>query len=299
MYKQLKPLAALALALALLMTTGCAARPTAAVSPAATDAPRKPVLLAVSFGTSYNDSRDLTIGAIEQALQAAYPAYEVRRAFTSQIIIDKLKQRDNLKIDNVKEAMDRLVADGVREIVIQPTHVMNGYEYDDIVAEVKAYEGRFDRLSIGVNLLSRDTDYQEVASVITRETAAYDVPGTAVVFMGHGTEAPSNATYARLQQTLAETGHSRYFIGTVEATPSLADVLVQVKACGATKVVLQPLMIVAGDHANNDMAGEEDGSWKKEFEKAGFAVEVVLKGMGQMKGVQDLIVRHAGEAISH
>lgn len=297
MYKQLKPLAALALAL--LMTTGCAARPTAAVSPAATDAPRKPVLLAVSFGTSYNDSRDLTIGAIEQALQAAYPAYEVRRAFTSQIIIDKLKQRDNLKIDNVKEAMDRLVADGVREIVIQPTHVMNGYEYDDIVAEVKAYESRFDRLSIGVNLLSSDTDYQEVASVITRETAAYDVPGTAVVFMGHGTEAPSNATYARLQQSLAEAGHSRYFIGTVEATPSLADVLAQVKASGATKVVLQPLMIVAGDHANNDMAGEEDGSWKKEFEKAGFAVEVVLKGMGQMKGVQDLIVRHAGESISH
>ena len=281
-----------------MIATGCSTKPASQSSAdSATNAPKK-VLLAVSFGTSYNDNRDLSIGGIEKALQAAYTDYEVRRAFTSQIIIDKLKERDKLEIDNVKEAMNRLVADGVKDVVIQPTHVMNGYEYDDIVAEVTPYKDKFDSFKIGKNLLSSDADYQEVTKIITEDTKAYNVDGTAIVFMGHGTEAPSNATYAKMQKTLTDAGHNRYFVGTVEATPSLEDVMALVKASGATKVVLEPLMIVAGDHANNDMAGDEDGSWKTEFEKEGFQVETVIKGLGQMPGIQNLIVKHAGETMA-
>ncbi len=300
MKKRSKAMATLTLALSLLLmtATGCStnqANPSSGNS--ATDAQKK-VLLVISFGTSYNDNRDLSIGGIEKALQTAYPDYEVRRAFTSQIIIDKLQERDKLEIDNVKEAMDRLVADDIKDVVIQPTHVMNGYEYDDIVAEVTPYQDKFDSFKIGKNLLSSDADYQEVAKIITEETKSCDVDGTAIVFMGHGTEAPSNATYAKLQEILTAEGHNRYFVGTVEATPSLEDVMELVKASGATKVVLEPLMIVAGDHANNDMAGDEEGSWKIEFEKEGFQVETIIKGLGQMPGIQNLIVKHAGETMA-
>lgn len=300
MRKQAKELVTLllTLSLCLLMVTGCS---TNSASPSGTnstpDAPKK-VLLVVSFGTSYNDNRDLSIGGIEKALQTAYPDYEVRRAFTSQIIIDKLKERDNIEIDNVKEAMDRLVADGVKEVVIQPTHVMSGFEYDDVVKEVDTYKDKLDSLKLGKPLLASDADYDEVVSVITTETKAYDVDGTAIVLMGHGTEHEANATYAKFQKCLTDAGYDNYFVGTVEATPTLEDVIALVKASGATKVVLEPLMIVAGDHANNDMAGDEDDSWKTAFEAEGFEVECVIKGLGQFAGIQDLIVKHAGEMIA-
>ena len=198
------------------------------------------VLLTVSFGTSYNDNRDLSIGAIEKALQKAYPDYQIRRAFTSQIIIDKLKERDNLEIDNVTEAMDRLVADGIKEVVIQPTHVMNGYEYDDVISEVTPYEDNFESLKIGKPLLTSDADYEKIVSVITEETKSYDTDTTAIVFMGHGTEHEANAVYSKLQQYITDADHSNYFIGTVEATPSLDDVVALVKESGAAKVVLTP-----------------------------------------------------------
>ncbi len=255
-------------------------------------------LLVVSFGTSYNDNRDLTIGGVENALQQAFPEYEVRRAFTSQIIIDKLKERDGLSIDNVTEAMDRLVADGVREVVVQPTHVMSGYEYDDVVAEVTPYQDKFDSLKVGRPLLDADADYDELAAAITAATKEYDAEGTAIVFMGHGTEHEANAAYAKLQEHISAAGHGNYFIGTVEATPSLDDVLALVKDSGAGKVVLLPLMIVAGDHANNDMAGDEEGSWKNAFEQEGFEVECVLKGLGQYESVQKMFVTHAKALIA-
>lgn len=301
MNKKTKKLTALlvTMLLCLFMAAGCSSAPASppAGGNAPADAPGK-VLLAVSFGTSYNDNRDLSIGAVEKALQAAYPDYEVRRAFTSQIIIDILADRDKIEIDNVTEAMDRLVADGIKEVVIQPTHVMSGYEYDDVVAEVSAYKDKFDSFKISKTLLTTDADYAEVVSVITEETKAYDVEGTAIVFMGHGTEHEANATYEKLQQSVTKAGYDNYFIGTVEAEPALEDVLALVKASGATKVVLQPFMIVAGDHANNDMAGDEDDSWKSAFEAEGYEAEIVLKGLGQFKGIQDLIVKHAGEAIA-
>ena len=257
---------------------------------------QKPVLLAVSFGTSYNDSRDITIGAVEAALQEANPDYQVRRAFTSQIIIDILNERDGLVIDNVTQAMDRLVADGVKEVVVQPTHVMAGFEYDDVMKEIESYKDKFDSMKIGSALLVEDADYTNLAKILVDETKDYVADDTAIVFMGHGTEHEANATYAKLQETMNKEGYKNYIIGTVEATPSLEDVIAMAKEAGVKKVVLLPLMIVAGDHANNDMAGDEEGSWKTEFEKAGFEVECVLKGMGQYPGVQQMIVDHAAAA---
>lgn len=307
--RHIKNVFTIALALLLVLSfAGCAttpADPAPAEKPAASSAkepepaepdaaePTKPVLLAVSFGTSFNDSRDITIGAIETALQNASPEYEVRRAFTSQIIIDILKERDGMEIDNVKEAMDRLVADGVKKVLIQPTHVMSGFEYDDVIAEVSEYADRFDSFKIGKTLLTTDEDYTNLISAITEETKDYNLDGTAIVFMGHGTEHEANATYATLQQKLAGAGYDNYFIGTVEAAPSFDDVLALVKEGGYSKVVLLPLMIVAGDHANNDMAGDEDDSWKRLFAAEGFEVECVIKGLGQYAGVQEMIVAHA------
>lgn len=265
--------------------------------PAEGDNTVKPVILAVSFGTSYNDSREKTIGAIEDALKTAYPDYEVRRAFTSQIIIDKLKERDNLTIDNVTEALDRLVADGVKEVVIQPTHVMSGYEYDDVIKEVNKYNDKFDSVKISKNLLAADSDYDALVEILVNTTADYNAEGTAIVYMGHGTEHEANTTYAKLQEKMTAAGHNNYFIGTVEATPSVEDVIALVKEGGYKKVVLLPLMIVAGDHANNDMAGDEEDSWKTLFKNEGFEVECVIRGLGELADVQQLIVKHCGVAM--
>ena len=265
-----------------------------------TEAPAeaKPVLLAVSFGTSYNETRDLTIGAVEAALQAAYPEYEVRRAFTSQIVIDILEEREGLEIDNVTEAMDRLVADGVKEVVIQPTHVMPGFEYDDVMAEIADYADKFDSMKVGDPLLTSDDDYDALIASLVEETAEYNVEGTAIVFMGHGTHHEANATYSRLEKRLHAAGYTNYFVGTVEGAPLIDEVIESVKATDATKVVLLPLMIVAGDHANNDMAGDEEDSWKTAFVNAGYEVECVLKGLGQYAGVQQILIDHAKAAIA-
>ena len=276
------------------------AAPEITAAPAETEAAveAKPVLLAVSFGSSYNETRDVTIGAVEAALQEAYPEYEVRRAFTSQIVIDILEEREKLEIDNVIEAMDRLVADGVKEVVIQPTHVMPGFEYDDVMAEIAAYADKFDSMKVGDPLLTSDKDYDAVVASLVAETAEYNVAGTAVVFMGHGTHHEANSTYARLEKRLHAAGYTNYFVGTVEGAPLIDDVIESVKATDAKKVVLLPLMIVAGDHANNDMAGDEEDSWKTAFTNAGYEVECVLKGLGQYEGVQNLLVAHAGKAIA-
>lgn len=257
-------------------------------------------LLVVSFGTSYNDSRRLTIGAIEDKIEKSFPDYSVRRGFTSQIIIDHVNKRDNVKIDNVGEALDRAVANGVKNLVIQPTHLMNGLEYTDLVNEVAEYSDSFDKVSVGEPLLTTDDDFNKVIKAITDATKEYDDGETAICFMGHGTEADSNSVYAKMQTMLTDAGYANYYVGTVEATPSLDDVLEKVKANSAyKKVVLEPLMTVAGDHANNDMAGDEDGSWKKTFEDAGYEVNCVVKGLGEMEGIQDIFVEHAKAAVEN
>ena len=263
-----------------------------------TEVTKDQAILVVSFGTSYNDSREVTIGAIENAIADEFPDYEVRRAFTSQIIIDKLAERDGLEIDNVEEALDRAVEDGIRTLVVQPTHLMDGYEYTDLADELAEYEDRFDQLVLSEPLLTSDEDFQAVIDAITDKMADYDDGETAICFMGHGTEADSNEVYQKLQNMITEQGYDNFYIGTVEATPSLDDVLAAVNANGGyKKVVLEPLMVVAGDHANNDMAGEEEDSWKSVFEAANYEVECVLEGMGQIPAVQDIYVAHTQAAI--
>ena len=249
-------------------------------------------ILVVSFGTSFNDSRRLTIGGIENAIREAFPDWSVRRAFTSQIIIDHVNKRDGVKIDNVKEALDRAVDNGVKNLVVQPTHLMAGLEYHDLEEEVMSYADAFESITMGENLLAEDGDFEEVAKIITARTAEYDDGETAICFMGHGTEAESNAVYAKMQEVLTADGFENYFVGTVEATPSLEDVMAAVGEGEYKRVVLMPLMVVAGDHANNDMAGDEEDSWKSQFEAEGYSVECVLEGLGQQPEIQELYVEH-------
>lgn len=255
-------------------------------------------ILVVSFGTSYNESRDLTIGAIEKAIAAAYPQYEVRRAFTSQIIIDKLKERDGLEIDNVDEALTRAAADGIRNLIVQPTHLMNGFEYTDLKEALDEYSDQFDQIVLGEPLLTSDEDFEAVITAVTDASSSNDDGNTALVFMGHGTEAESNAVYTALQEKLSADGFGNYYIGTVEADPTVEDIVAAIQDKGYTRVVLQPLMIVAGDHANNDMAGDEDDSWKNVFKSNGYEVECVLEGLGQNEAVQQIFVDHVAAAIA-
>ena len=254
-------------------------------------------LLVVSFGTSFNDSRRLTIGAIESALEKAFPEYAVRRGFTSQIIIDHVAKRDGEIIDNMQEALDRAVDNGVKTLVVQPTHLMNGLEYEEMSKAIAQYSDAFEQISIGQPLLTSDEDFQAVAKAITEATADYDDGETAIVFMGHGTEAESNGVYAKMQQVLTDGGYAHYYVGTVEATPSLDDVLEAVKQGSYKRVILRPLMVVAGDHANNDMAGDEDDSWKTTFEKEGYEVVCEVEGLGALEAVQQLYVEHAQAAV--
>ncbi len=254
-------------------------------------------LLVISFGTSFNDSRRLTIGAIEDALEAAFPDYSVRRGFTSNIIIDHVLSRDGIQIDDVAAALDRAVDNGVKTLVVQPTHLMDGLEYNDVVAEIAEYADSFEKVVMGEPLLTTDEDFEAVITAITDATAEYDDGETAICFMGHGTEAESNAVYAKMQEMLTADGFENYYVGTVEAEPSLDDVLAAVGEKEYKKVVLEPLMVVAGDHANNDMAGDEEGSWKTTFEAAGYEVECLLRGLGELPAIQELYVAHAQAAI--
>lgn len=254
-------------------------------------------LLVLSFGTSYNDSRRLTIGAIENDLEKAFPDYAVRRGFTANIIIDHIQRRDGILIDDVNAALNRAVDNGVKTLVVQPTHLMHGLEYDELVKSVSEYADAFDQVVFGEPLLSSDEDFSKVEKAITEWTAEYDDGKTAICFMGHGTEAASNEVYQKMQDLLTADGYANYFVGTVEATPSLEDVLAAVQAGNYERVILEPLMVVAGDHANNDMAGEEEDSWKTAFESAGYEVECLLRGLGENEAIREIYVEHAQAAI--
>ena len=269
-------------------------------------------LLVVSFGTSFNDSRVADIKGIEDALQAAYPDWSVRRAFTAQIIINHIQARDGEKIDNMTQALDRAVANGVKNLVVQPTHLMHGAEYDEMCEAIEAYKDQFESVSIAEPMLGEvgsdatviNADKEAVAKAITAAAvseagfesleAAKDA-GTAFVFMGHGTAHVAKVTYSQMQTQMQNLGYENVFIGTVEGEPeetSAEAVIEAVKAAGYTNVVLRPLMVVAGDHANNDMAGSDDDSWKTVFEAAGFTVDCQIHGLGEIADVQALYVAH-------
>ncbi len=276
----------------------------AATGDASKDNPRnqdgigKKELLVVSFGTSFNDNRVLTIKAIEDDLDKAFPDYDVRRGFTADIIIEHVYRRDGELIDNVKEALERAKKNGVDELLVQPTHLMNGWEYGDLVKALEKVEGSFQSIKIGAPLLTTDDDFSKVADAMVAATQDLAKDGkTAVCYMGHGTEAASNSIYAKMQTVLTDKGHKNYFIGTVEASPTAEELVELVKAAGYTKVVLRPMMIVAGDHANNDMADENDPeSWYSVFSAAGLEVQCEVKGLGELQAIRDLLAAHAKAA---
>ena len=276
-------------------------------------------LLVVSFGTSYNDSRVADIKGIEDALQAAYPDWSVRRAFTAQIIINHVQARDGEKIDNMTQALDRAVANGVKNLVVQPTHLMHGAEYDEMCEAIEQYKDKFESVSIAEPLLGEvgsdatviNADKEAVAKAITAAAvadagfesldAAKDA-GTAFVFMGHGTAHVAKVTYSQMQTQMQNLGYENVFIGTVEGEPedTACDAVIEkVKEAGYTKVILRPLMVVAGDHANNDMAGADDDSWLSQFNAADCfeSVDTQIAGLGEIGDIQQLYVDHAGAAI--
>ena len=274
-------------------------------------------LLVVSFGTSFNDSRVADIKSIEDALQEANPDWSVRRAFTAQIIINHIQARDGEKIDNMEQALERAVANGVKQLVVQPTHLMHGAEYDEMCAAIDKVRDKFESVEIAEPMLGEvgndatviNADKEAVAKAVVaaalsesgyESTAAAKEAGVAYVLMGHGTAHVAKVTYSQMATQMDKLGYENVFIGTVEGEPedtSCEAVIAAVKEAGYTTVVLRPLMVVAGDHANNDMAGADEDSWKTMFEAAGFTVNCQISGLGRIADVQALYVAHTKAAI--
>mgnify|MGYP001637903321 FL=1 len=276
-------------------------------------------ILVVSFGTSFNNSRAEDIGGVEKALQAAYPDWSVRRAFTAQIIINHVQARDDEKIDNMDQALERAVDNGVKNLVVQPTHLMHGAEYDELTEAVENYKDKFESVKIAEPLLGEvgadetaiNEDKAAVAEAITAEavkTAGFDSldaakeEGTAFVFMGHGTSHTAKISYSQMQAQMEQLGYENVFIGTVEGEPedtACEAVIEKLKNAGYKKVILRPLMVVAGDHANNDMAGDDDDSWKSQFEASGAfdSIDTQIAGLGEIDAIQQLYVAHTQAAI--
>ena len=276
-------------------------------------------ILVVSFGTSFNDSRAEDIGGVEKALQAAYPDWSVRRAFTAQIIINHVQARDDEKIDNMDQALERAVDNGVKNLVVQPTHLMHGAEYDELTEAVENYKDKFESVKIAEPLLGEvgadetaiNEDKAAVAEAITAEavkTAGFDSldaakeEGTAFVFMGHGTSHTAKISYSQMQTQMEQLDYENVFIGTVEGEPedtACEAVIEKLKNAGYKKVILRPLMVVAGDHANNDMAGDDDDSWKSQFEASGVfdSIDTQIAGLGEIDAIQQLYVAHTQAAI--
>ena len=276
-------------------------------------------LLVVSFGTSFNDSRVKDIKGIEDALQAAYPDWSVRRAFTAQIIINHVQARDGEKIDNMQQALDRAVANGVKNLVVQPTHLMHGAEYDEMMEMIDEYKDQFESVAVAEPLLGEvgadatviNADKEAVAKAVTAaavKDAGFDSLDAAAeekvafVFMGHGTSHTAKVSYSQMQTTMQTLGYDNVFIGTVEGEPeetACENVIEAVKAAGYTKVILRPLMVVAGDHANNDMAGADDDSWLSQFQASGDfeSVECQIAGLGEIEDIQQRYIEHTKAAI--
>ena len=277
-------------------------------------------ILVVSFGTSFNNSRAADIKGIEDALQAAYPDWSVRRAFTAQIIINHVQARDGEKIDNVNQALDRAVNNGVKNLIVQPTHLMHGAEYDELIGELDNYKDQFESVQVAEPLLGEvgadatviNADKKAVAEILTAEavkTAGYDSldaakeDGTAFVFMGHGTSHTAKVSYSQMQTQMKELGYDNVFIGTVEGEPeetACEAVIDAVAEAGYTKVILRPLMVVAGDHANNDMAGGDEDSWLSMFKTSGKfdSVDTQIAGLGEIEGIQQIYVEHTADAMN-
>ncbi len=253
-------------------------------------------ILVVSFGTSHGDTRALTLDLIEKKISSTFPTYEVRRAFTSAIIRKILRERDGIIVDDPKTALERMAKDGFSEVIVQSTHILNGSEFHELVMDVNRFKTHFRSLKLGMPVLSDTQDYR-----LAIDALRYQLPSLserqAVVLMGHGTHHPANAAYPALQHMLYEEG-LHVFVGTVEGYPSLSDVIRALKNRGIEEVTLMPFLIVAGDHAKNDMAGDENDSWKNILIGEGFRVHVYLHGLGENPRYHDIFVQHVKDAIN-
>jgi cobalamin biosynthesis Co2+ chelatase CbiK len=271
-------------------------------------------ILVVSFGTSFNDSRATDIKGVEDALKEAFPDWSVRRAFTSQIIINHVQAREGEYIDNVEQALERAADNGVKNLIVQPTHLMHGAEYDELAEAVEEYKDRFDTVNIAEPLLGNvgadatviNEDKEAVAKAVTAQAVAdagYESleeaknDGVAFVFLGHGTSHTAKVSYSQMQTQMQELSYDNVFIGTVEGAPeetSCEAVIRAVSEAGYSKVILRPLMVVAGDHANNDMAGDEEDSWLSMFEASGSfeSVAAQIAGLGRIEEIQNIYISH-------
>lgn len=253
-------------------------------------------ILVVSFGTSYEASRKATIEKIEQDIRNAFQDHRIYRAWTSKFIISILKKRDNYTVPTVKEALEQMITDGIREVVVQPTHILDGIENNIMKEEVLSYKKSFDKIAFGTPLLADSKDESQAINAVTTEFS--DLKETeALVFMGHGTTHQVNTMYAGLDQKFKESAHANVFIGTVEADPTIHNLVKEVTSFQPSKIYVTPFMIVAGDHAHNDMAGDSPDPWVCQFENAGFEVCPIIKGLGEYPGIRRMYVEHAQKAI--
>lgn len=257
------------------------------------------VLLVASFGTTAAESRRLNIDAVEQAIgEAAGDAWSVRRCFTSQTVIGIIEKREGIRIDNVRDAVRRALSEGARYLAVQPTHLMKGLEYDKLKEILSEYDGSFEGLSVGDPLLSSDEDIERLADALAEASAGYEDGETALVFMGHGTDAASNDVYTKLQSIFSSRGKKDYYIGTVEAEPSLDDVIASAGMRSYRRAVIRPLMLVAGNHAIKDMASADDpGSWYSRFSALGYDTVCITEGLGQIPAVRAIYADHAKRAV--
>lgn len=255
---------------------------------------KKKAILVVSFGTSHLDTLEKTIQVMETETGQRYPEYQIYRAFTSQMIIQKLKQVENVMVRNVKEAMEQMLQDGIQTVIVQPTHIINGYENDKMKEEIRKYSDQFDAIRIGAPMLTRTEDYKKAVHALIEDVKLEEQES--LILMGHGTEHPANSAYPALEYILQALGYSHIHVATVEGYPQLKEVMKKIEETQIRKVALLPFMFVAGEHAKNDMAGKED-SWKEELEKAGYQVRPILKGLGEFPSIRNIFQEHLEEVL--
>lgn len=256
------------------------------------------IILVTSYGSSNNKSISHSIEAIEKEITKAFPEYEIRRAFTSQHIIDKLKKYDGLEIDNVEKALDRAVEEGITHLVIQPTHLMDGYEYRKLTNIFDGYMGKFEYAALGKPLLSEAADFDAVIKAITEKTAVYNNGETAICLIGHGRKEDSGDIWIKLQEKISSARYENYYIGTIKEKPALKDVVTALRKKGIyRRVVLMPLMVTAGNHVQNDIAGEKEDSWKSILEREGYEVVCILEGLGDIPAIWDIYIAHIKDSL--
>ncbi len=252
-------------------------------------------MVVVSFGTTYKETRERTLDVVESDFRGCFKEYDVYRAYTSRIVKKILKERDNIEVFNVKEALEHLLQEGYQKVVLQSLHIMNAIEYQIVKNTIKKFEDKFEYIVLGKALLTSDQDYSDVVESMSTILPTYQ-EGQAVVMMGHGTHHNENSAYTKLNDVFEKRGYKNIYIGTVEAEPTIEDILVELEKNNIKKVTLMPFMMVAGDHATNDLAGDEEDSWKSILLDKGYEVDIYLHGIAEIRGIRNIFIAHAKNA---